>query len=155
VIDKIGPQEPPTLEECPDIPPIEKVVEVATRKMIDNRVGMPMNLYLDDFGSKVWDAFGSLPYLVGSALVGDRTPNDVDVRMILDDAEWKKWGFGDPRQCHMCGKWVALCMAFSELGKRMTGLPVDFQLQQQTDANERNKGKPRSALGLIELRYKK
>ena len=152
---KIGPQEPPTLADSPDIPPIEEVITIATKKMIDNRVGMPAGLYLDEFGSKVWDAFGSPPYLVGSALYGCRTPNDVDVRMILDDAEWERWGFGDPTRCHTCGKWVSLCMAFSELGRRMTRLPIDFQIQQQTDANKRNSGKARSALGFIELRFKK
>ena len=118
-------------------------------------VGMPQALLLEEFGSQVWSAFGQPPYMVGSA-THSRNWRDVDVRLILDDEEFEKMGFGDPKYCSRNGKWVALCLAFSALGKQITGLPIDFQIQQRTLANENypiDLGKhPRHALGLIELR---
>ncbi len=117
-------------------------------------VGMPASLQLNEFGSKIWDAFDEVPYHVGSSLTEKKDWRDVDVRLILDDEEYERMGFGKPEECHHSGKWVALCLAFSLLGKEMTGLPIDFQIQQQTYANEKFKGR-RSALGLVPLRYSK
>lgn len=113
-------------------------------------VGMPQSLLLDEFGSQVYSAFGSPPYLVGSATAG-KVWRDVDVRLILSDEEYEKWGLGNPRDPHRNVKWVSLVLAYSALGKSLTGLPVDFQIQQQTYANEKFKG-PRHAIGLIGLR---
>jgi len=45
-----------------------------------------------------------------------------------------------------------LCLAFSALGKQMTGLPIDFQIQPTTWANEKFKGSRRSALCVTPLR---
>lgn len=115
-------------------------------------VGSPACFHLDDFGSEVWTVFGGPPYLVGSALWSKKW-RDVDVRMILSDEEWKAWGLGDDPKFPNA-KWRGLCMAFSELGKRMTGLPIDFQIQQSSDANRRYPN-GRSALGCIELRFAK
>jgi len=114
-------------------------------------VGMPALLYLEQFGSLVRDAFGTPPYLVGSALKG-REWRDVDVRVILADEEYARW-FGEPAWVERaCGKWSAICMAFSELGRRMTGLPIDFQVQSQKTANSKFGEEPRSALGIVEQR---
>lgn len=109
--------------------------------------GMPAALYLEDFGAVIHDAFGEYPYHVGSSLKGKQF-RDVDVRLILDDAVYEAMGFGDPARTHMNAKWVALVKAFSALGTQMTGLPIDFQIQQQTYANEKNPGEMRSALGI-------
>lgn len=94
-------------------------------------------------------AFGGFGcYLVGSAL---QRPDwrDVDVRHIMSDEEFDKlfpgtrangtWEF-DPR-------WLLITTAISERLSRVTGLPVDFQFQPQTHANERHKG-ARNAIGL-------
>ena len=116
-------------------------------------VGMPAALLLDLFGSEVWGCFGKPPYLVGSALA-NKVWRDVDVRCILDDETWDAIGLGDPRRCHQNAKWASLCLAYSALGKAMTGLPIDFQLQQRTYANKCFDG-PRSALGMVPLRVKK
>lgn len=62
-------------------------------------------------------------------------------------------GLGDPLRGPNNGKWVALCMAFSALGKEMTGLPIDFQIQRRTDANKKYPKQPRFALGCVWLRY--
>lgn len=120
------------------------------RRCTQPGVGMPAALLLEEFGSQVWSAFGQPPYLVGSALVGKKW-RDVDVRLILEDAEYERLGLGDPQQPHRNARWVAFCLAFSALGRSLTGLPVDFQIQQQSHAN-REYPRPRSALGLVELR---
>ncbi len=114
-------------------------------------VGMPAALYLEEFGSQVWAAFGHPPYLVGSAATSKQW-RDVDVRLILDDAEYEAIELGDPNYPHQNGKWVSLCLAYSALGKAMTGLPIDFQIQEQTRANALHKGE-RHAIGIqLELR---
>jgi hypothetical protein len=115
-------------------------------------VGMPAQLLLHEFGSQVWSAFGKPPYHVGSSLE-NKTWRDVDVRLILDDDEYEAWGLGKPNLPHQNAKWVALCLAFSALGKQMTGLPIDFQIQQRTRANSEYTGM-RSALGIVPLRIK-
>lgn len=119
-------------------------------------IGMPHSLYLQEFGSRVWDAFGTNPYQVGSTLNGtQRAWRDVDVRLILDDDAYKAM-FPDIRDLsdeHYDPKWVALCMAFSELGRKMTGLPIDFQIQKQSEANDEKKYSGlRSALGFVPWR---
>lgn len=109
--------------------------------------GMPASLYLDEFGLLVHDVFGEHPYLVGSA-GQSKDWRDVDVRLILSDEKYEAWGLGDPRHPQQNAKWVALTLAFAALGQRMTGLPVDFQIQQRTFANDAYKGERRSALGV-------
>lgn len=119
-------------------------------------VGMPAYLFLEEFGSQVWAAFGDNPYHVGSSLKGKQW-RDVDIRLILADDEYERLGLGDPNYPQQNAKWVSLCMAYSALGKAMTGLPIDFQIQQQTNANEKfsqKEGCPRSALGFVPLRLK-
>lgn len=113
-------------------------------------VGMPAMLLLHEFGSQVWAAFGAPPYHVGSSLA-QKVWRDVDVRLILPDAEYAALGLGNPQTPHINGRWVALCLAFSALGRQMTGLPIDFQIQQQSHANAEFSG-PRSALGMVALR---
>lgn len=113
-------------------------------------VGMPAILLLQEFGSQVWAAFGTPPYHVGSSLMSKQW-RDVDVRLILVDEEYAAQGYGDPRYPQENGKWVAMCLAFSALGTQMTGLPIDFQIQEQSHANAEHTG-PRSALGMIALR---
>lgn len=120
-------------------------------------VGMPQDVLLHEFGSQVWFAFGHVPYHVGSSLKNKSDWRDVDVRVLLPDEEWDALGFGDPDRTHHNGKWVALTLAFCALGKQMTGLPIDFQIQKQSWANEKFSqvdGHPRSALGVIPLRIK-
>ena len=117
-------------------------------------VGMPADLWLNEFGSLVWSAFGKPPYHVGSSLANKDGWRDVDVRVMLDDEEWVRWGFSADQHTvdsHQDPKWVAICLAFSALGRQMTGLPIDFQVQRVDDANEKFPH-PRSALGIIPLR---
>ena len=98
-------------------------------------IGMPAMLHLEDFGDIIFAAYGEWPYHVGSSLMGT-TWRDVDVRLILDDEKYASMGFGKPGEEHENARWVAHVKAFSLLGRQMTGLPIDFQIQQQTYANE-------------------
>ena len=54
---------------------------------------------------------------------------------MLDDELWEKMALGNPENPHTNRKWRALCIVFSDYGRRITGLPIDFQLQQRTHAN--------------------
>jgi len=107
-------------------------------------VGQPAATKLGWFAREVDAFFGHVPFLVGSAT---RTTEwrDVDVRLILPDDEFDAL-FGEltePRCLNL--KWNAACLAFTALGRDMTGLPIDFQIDRQTEANEEYDG-PRHAL---------
>lgn len=113
-------------------------------------VGMPADLYLEEFGYQIWNAFGATAYHVGSSVFGKEW-RDVDVRLLLEDEKYEQMGLGDPEYPHQNAKWVSLVMAYSALGKQMTGLPIDFQIQQQSYANKhysQNDQHVRSALGV-------
>lgn len=101
-------------------------------------IGMPASLYLEEFGQVILDAFGEVPYQVGSSFERNGKPSwrDVDVRLILDDERYEADGYGDPERPHDNARWVAMVKAFSLLGRQMTGLPIDFQIQQRTHANK-------------------
>jgi hypothetical protein len=107
---------------------------------------MPTQLLLEQFGAQLAAAFGEVAYQVGSSL-STTAFRDVDVRVMLDDAQYEAMGLGDPDRPHENARWVAYALAFSALGRQMTGLPVDFQLQQTSHANAHDDG-PRSALVL-------
>jgi hypothetical protein len=115
-------------------------------------VGMPQEILLRRFGNYVYDAFGEMPYHVGSSLRGKDNWRDVDVRVLLPDEEWERLGLGDPRIPQTNARWTAITLAWSTFGRAMTGLPIDFQLQQRTAANAeftRENGCPRSALFVL------
>lgn len=109
-------------------------------------------MLLHEFGSQVWHAFGTPPCHVGSSLTQKSGWRDVDARLILSDEEYAALGLGKPNLPRQSGNWVALCLAFSALGAQMTGLPIDFQIQQQSRANAEYDG-PRSMLGAVALRF--
>ena len=119
-------------------------------KKINPQLGMPTTLLFQQYGSLLWDAFDEVPYHVGSSLIGNKW-RDVDVRIILPDDEYKKI-YGNPARPHENARWVATVLAFSLLGKTITGLPIDFQIQSMTEANK-DKG-ARSAIGIIPSRIK-
>jgi hypothetical protein len=90
--------------------------------------------------SVVATAFGSPPYLVGSA-ASEAQWRDVDVRSILPDAEWDALFAG--REAF----WSLVCLAVSVYLSEVTGLPVDFQIQRQTEANTLHPHKFRNPMG--------
>jgi hypothetical protein len=118
-------------------------------------VGMPFCLLLQQFGEHLYQAFGQVPYWVGSSLDPEKKDGwrDVDVRIMLPDDEYEARGFGDvkgyPHNCHSNGRWCSTILAWSCFGRHITGLPIDFQIQPLSwaNANEgRHAGKSRGAL---------
>lgn len=83
-------------------------------------------------------AFG--PYLVGSAT--ERADyRDVDVRVLMADRVFDRTFRGRPEAVRFLNR------ALSVWGQQETGLPIDFQVQRQTEANAEFT-KPRNAMGL-------
>jgi len=109
-------------------------------------VGMPAALHLDAFAREIKDAFGHIPYLVGTAAQGKQW-RDVDVRLMLSDDEFDALFPGHIKPDRMNAMWSLLCAALAELGRQRTGLPIDFQIQRQTEANAKYDG-PRVPLGI-------
>ena len=95
---------------------------------------------LDHACRMIFAAFGSPPYLVGTAGDGDGGYRDVDVRLILADEEFAT-------VCPTRERWELLSISIGAYLAARTGLPIDFQVQQMTAANQ-NHGKPRNPLGM-------
>lgn len=93
-------------------------------------------------------AFDGGVYLVGSCL---ERPDyrDVDLRAIVSDAEFARL-FGTDHGAFNA-LWSVMCAGISAWLRDRTGLPIDFQIQQRTSANENHDGE-RHALG-IALHY--
>ena len=122
--------------------------ETAERRQKAIYVGAPGCFKLEEAIRQVCDAFGVFCcYLVGSALTRQDW-RDVDVRLILDDADFAR-EFPSTRggQWEHDPRWLLFTTAISDRLSAITGLPIDFQIQPQTRANEMHKG-PRSAIGL-------
>lgn len=109
--------------------------------------GMPAGIWLNKFGVVIRDYFGHVPYHVGSSL-RSKDWRDVDVRLILPDEEFAE-RFGTNRSAETNPKLAAVTLAFAALGQQMTGLPVDFQIQPASWANEHY---PTMRSALIEVR---
>lgn len=114
-------------------------------------VGAPACFALEEACQVINRAFGGFGcYLVGSAL---ERPDwrDIDVRLIMRDQEFAELfpdaGPLDEHRWEFDPRWILLTVAISERLSKLTGLPVDFQFQAQSHANERHKG-PRNPLGL-------
>ena len=111
-------------------------------------VGQPGSHLLKLFGHHVRQGLGHIPSQVGSSLTQKRGWRDVDVRLILPDDEYAAL-FSDPlTPAHQAGKVAMWDWAWSEAGRRLTDLPIDFQIQQRTLANANFEG-PRSALQFV------
>lgn len=101
--------------------------------------GVPGAMHLNAFGQSIADAFGDCPYHVGSSATS-KTWRDVDVRLILHDDRFHALFPGFANAHHIDAWWSLLCAALSELGRARTGLPIDFQIQSMTEANEKYDG---------------
>lgn len=80
-------------------------------------------------------------YLVGSIEQGKKNWRDVDVRLILTDDEFDAMFGGKPNL------WALFSYAVSRQLAADTGLPIDFQVQRMTEANNKYPGEPRNPLG--------
>lgn len=82
----------------------------------------------------------NMPYQVGSTLeASTTTPRDVDVRILLSPKEYK--------QLSQIVNVERLSLAVSLWGQKVTGLPIDFQVQDAEYANLKHGG-VRSAIGI-------
>ena len=90
-------------------------------------------------------------YIVGSVLE-HADWRDVDVRMMLDDTSFAEL-FPDVQMdtgsavWEFDSRWTLMCTAIAQWMSRETGLPIDFQFQPTTWANDRHNGS-RHAAGL-------
>jgi hypothetical protein len=98
---------------------------------------------LDEACRPIRQAFGTAPYLVGTA--GERGPyRDVDVRLMLDDFAYDQLGKLGPATIPFLG------LAVGEYLAARTGLPIDFQIQRTAEANAAHSGQ-RNPLGVRTL----
>lgn len=95
---------------------------------------------LEDWCRMVRAVFDSCPYLVGSA-TERKDYRDVDIRIILADETFDAIYKDNPLKVLFTNR------AISSWGQRETGLPVDFQVQRQTEANAQF-SKSRNAMGI-------
>lgn len=95
------------------------------------------------------DSFGDFGcYLVGSSLER-RDFRDVDVRFIMGDEAFDRlFRAVDGKAGWTNALWSLMCSSISEWLSKQSGLPVDFQIQRQTQANAEHAGM-RSALGIV------
>lgn len=85
---------------------------------------------LNDACVRITEAFDAHPHVVGS--VNQRADfRDVDVRSILPDEEFDALFEG------RAFLWSLLCLSVSEYLRAATGLPVDYQVQKMSVANEK------------------
>lgn len=84
-------------------------------------------------------------YLVGSSLER-RDWRDVDVRFIMADAEYDRLFRNENSWTNPL--WSLMCTTISAWLSKQSDLPVDFQIQRQTQANAQHDGR-RSALGIF------
>lgn len=114
-------------------------------------IGAPACFALEEALRPVCEAFGAFDgaggcYVVGSAL--QRADwRDVDVRLILEDEAFAVLFPKAGSYWEHDARWLTMTIAISERLSRLTGLPIDFQFQPQTHANERHRGS-RNAIGL-------
>jgi len=112
-------------------------------------VGAPACFVLELACQDLNRAFDGQCYLVGSALEREDW-RDIDVRLMMGDAEFDALfpsGCREQGTWEFDARWLVLTTAISAQLSQRTGLPVDFQFQPTTHANQSHKGQ-RNALGL-------
>ena len=110
-------------------------------------VGAPAIFALEQCCYELNQAFGGYGcYLVGSVLK-TAAWRDVDLRLIMADEEFDQLFPNAGRHWEHDSRWLLLTISISERLSKLTGLPIDFQFQPQTQANGAHPG-PRHAMGL-------
>lgn len=115
----------------------------------DRRTLTTLELHLLEQACRpVWEGFGTgtagCTYLVGTAQTGGEY-RDVDVRTILPDDEFDAlFGQGDRNGEAL---WSLVCSAIGKMLADQTGLPIDYQIQRMTEANEKYPDGGRNPLG--------
>lgn len=129
--------------DCVDCAPWEEAV-----KQRANYLPAPAAFMLNMACIPLAEAFGHCVFLVGSAMER-RDYRDVDVRAMVSDEMWERLFPGVlPGSARFDPLWSIFCSSVSLYLSQQTGLPIDFQVQQQSYANTTEKGQ-RCALGLF------
>lgn len=111
-------------------------------------VGSPNAILLDHWGAWLYHVFDEMPYMVGSATTST-TWRDVDIRVILKDDRYDAYfGKERARAGGESKRWTALMAAISLWGQKVTGLPIDFQVQRRSNVPEADWKKPRIPIGM-------
>lgn len=117
-----------------------------------NYIGAPGFFLLNQACRMVEEAFPESlgVYLVGSSITR-RDFRDVDLRLMLLDEDYTKMfpGIGNNGWLHP--RWSLVCSSIALYLSKASGLPVDFQIQDQTSANRDYpmNNHPRCAMGLF------
>ena len=114
--------------------------------------GPHTQLLLDQFGELVEAAWGETGYLVGSSQTS-ATWRDVDIRVMLSNEEYERrlgpqWRTG---KRHQLLSYRAEMLAWSTLGQKMTGLPIDFQVERLSEADALWPTGPRTPIGMAKF----
>lgn len=110
-------------------------------------IGAPACFRLELACQQLRRAFGHFGiYQVGSSL-SRADWRDVDMRYILSDDEFAKLFPNAGQNWEHDVRWLVMCAGLSAWLSTESGLPIDFQFQPSTHANERHKGL-RNAFGL-------
>jgi hypothetical protein len=72
---------------------------------------------------------------------------DVDIRLILTDEDFDYWFDGRVML------WSLVCLTIGQHLRAVTSLPIDFQIQRMTEANEKHPGTWRNPLGMRNRPY--
>ena len=100
------------------------------------------------FGKVVRDAWQEVPYQVGSSLVSGEIPRDIDVRVMISTEDFaQRFPGTNVKRRHVCEQWRAQMMVWSDWGRHLTGLNIDFQVEPIEDANERFPTQERRPIG--------
>ena len=124
------PDEQPTPEQA-----------IAPTRTRANYVGAPQIFHLHNACALIDRAFPEAYgcYLVGSSIV-KRDFRDVDVRLIMADADFLAIFPGSNLtkigHASFNARWSLICCSISGWLSQVSGLPVDFQIQPRTQANE-------------------
>jgi hypothetical protein len=96
---------------------------------------------LNDACIPLREAFGPWLFLVGS--VTERADfRDVDLRLILPDGEFDQLFDGRVML------WSLVCLTIGQYLAAITALPIDFQIQRMTEANEKHPTTNRHPMGM-------
>lgn len=103
----------------------------------------PRQMFLLDLACKpIWETYGGDLYLVGTA--NERGEyRDVDVRLILADKKYDRL-----RKAIGLDGIALMGLTTGQYIASLTGMPIDFQVQRRTEANEKHPGKTRNPIGL-------
>ncbi len=113
-----------------------------------NWVPAPQYFNLNAACAVITQAYCTCPYLVGSALKR-RDFRDVDIRLILQDEEFDARFPGAGGRPDLHALWALTCSSIAVWLQMQSGLPIDFQIQRMTQANEEYGLEARHPIGIF------